>query len=1158
MDKWGLVCLFYSNRNFFRRDIFLQLLTEISYLISLYIKGVRKLKFVHLHVHSSYSLLNSTMNIDDLVKAAAANGHAALALTDENVMYGAIAFYKACRRHHIKPIIGMILLVNSEQAEEASSHPLILLARSNAGYRHLLKLSTLVQTDYKKGIPLSILQVYCEDLIAVSPGLGEINQHLLQRSIAEAGRLYEKFTQLFKRDFYIAIESGGAKQDELLNSLTMQFCQENNIQTVITNPVHYLNKEDAIIHECLQCIKNGTKLIDTELKIERQQNYLKDERTIIKQFGHLPDALANTVKIANQCKVIIPLGEMVLPKYPLGPGISADQYLRSLCLKGLEKRYKSAPPSGALDRLEYELSVIQKMKFSDYFLIVWDFMSFAHKNKILTGPGRGSAAGSLVAYVLGITNIDPLKYNLLFERFLNPERISMPDIDIDFPDHRRDEMIHYVSKKYGKEHVAQIVTFGTLAARASIRDVGRVLGVTATVVDRLAKVIPARPGITLQQALKESAVLQNELNQNSEARKLFTIALKIEGLPRHTSTHAAGVVISDSPLTDSVPLQEGHGGVMLTQYPMEILEEIGLLKMDFLGLRNLTLIENIQQLVSKELGQIINLQDIPMDDGNTFSLLSEGDTTGVFQLESAGMRKVLRRLKPTSLEDIVAVNALYRPGPMENIPTFIERKHGEKRITYPHPDLEEILAPTYGVIVYQEQIMQIASKMAGFTLGEADLLRRAVSKKKREILEKEREHFVNGCLQKGYDEKSAEQVYDLIVRFANYGFNRSHAVAYSVIAYWLAYLKANYPLYFIAALLSSVVGNEDKIAQYIGEAKQKQIKILAPSINKSGFQFIVEEGKLRFSLVPIKNVGMAAIKEILFHREKKGAFTDLFDFCARVSLRIINRRVIESLILSGCFDEFGKDRAVLMESIGAAIDYAELVNEDDSGLFLSDDIVPKPQYVTSAPLTTQEKLQFEKDVLGFYLSNHPIEPFKDLLMRMNAVTVASLQSQVGSTVYIGALIAEQRMIKTKKGDQMAFLTLSDETGDIDAVVFPATFKRYSIMLNKGEILLIEGKVEERDGKLQLIINTAMSIKNLKAHAFEKLYLKVDKDQQKSGKLHQIKNILKQYPGTTEVYIHYAEEQKTVLLPKEWSAKLTEECLKKLKMVLGAKNVVIKK
>lgn len=1121
---------------------------------------MRKLKFVHLHVHSSYSLLNSTLHIEELVKSAAEQGYTHLAITDENVMYGVVAFYKACMRHHIKPIIGMSLLVaaESEKDQQSTSYPLLLLARTNAGYRNLLKLSTLIQTDYKSGVPFSLLTTHAEGLIAISPLMGEINQQLLHLPFSEVERLLEKYLSVFKTNYYIAIEPSVTSHDELLNSLVVQFCQEKKIQSVITNPVHYLKKEDAIIHECLQCIKNGTKLTETDYKMEKHEHYLKDEEIIVRQFAHFPESLLNTVKIANQCEVTIALGEMFLPKYPLSGGISSDQFLKSLCLKGLDKRYKEMPPIGALERLEYELSVIQKMKFSDYFLIVWDFMSYAHRKKILTGPGRGSAAGSLVAYVLGITNIDPLKYNLLFERFLNPERVSMPDIDIDFPDHRRDEMINYVSKKYGKEHVAQIITFGTLAARASIRDVGRVLGVASTEVDSLAKRIPTRPGITLAQVLKESTVLQNELKQNPVARKIITIAMKIEGLPRHTSTHAAGVIISDSNLTDAVPLQEGHGGVFLTQYPMEVLEEIGLLKMDFLGLRNLTLIENIQELICQETGQTINLYEIPMEDENTFSLLGDGDTTGVFQLESLGMRKVLRQLRPTSFEDIVAVNALYRPGPMENIPTFIERKHGEKKILFLHEDLKEILAPTYGVIVYQEQIMQIASKMAGFTLGEADLLRRAVSKKKREILEKERGHFVKGCLKKGYDEGTAGQVYDLIVRFANYGFNRSHAVAYSVIAYWLAYLKVNFPLYFMAALLTSVVGNEDKIAQYIGEAKQKQIKILPPSINKSSFHFTVEERKLRFSLVPIKNVGIQALKEILYNREKKGQFTDLFDFCARISLRIINRRVIESLIFAGSFDEFGKDRAVLLASLDAAIDYAELVNEDDSGFFLSDDIVPKPQYVNIEPFSTETKLQFEKEVLGFYLSNHPIEPYKDLLTRMNVNSITNLKALIGTTVQIGAFITDQREIKTKKGEEMAFLVLSDETGEIDAVVFPIAYKKYFPLLNKGEILYIQGKVEERDQKLQLIVNAATSIKNLKTNAFEKLYLKVDKNQQQSGKLHQIKNILKQFPGTTDVYIHYADEQKTVLLPKEWSAKLSEECLKKLKMVLGAKNVVIKK
>ncbi|WP_017756097.1 DNA polymerase III subunit alpha [Calidifontibacillus oryziterrae] len=1117
------------------------------------------MSFVHLHVHSAYSLLNSSIQIEELIEAAARKGYRALALTDENVMYGAITFYKACQRYNIKPIIGLSLSIKAVVDQtDSNNYPLILLAKSHVGYRHLLKLSTFAQTEYKDGVPFSVVTNFSEGIIAISPSKGELNRYLLKDDLESVKLLIDKYSQLFLGNFYIAIEASAVKHEKKLEKLVMDICKDYQVRPVITNPVHYLEKDDAIIHECLQAIKNGTKLNDERFTInDSNEHYFKDSNEILTQYSYLPEAIANTVKIADECELTISLGDIVLPKYPLPENTSSDHFLKSLCRRGLHKRYHNKPSSVANERLEYELTIIEKMKFSDYFLIVWDFMSYAHKNKIITGPGRGSAAGSLVAYVLGITNVDPLKYNLLFERFLNPERISMPDIDIDFPDNRRDEMIQYVSTKYGKEHVAQIVTFGTLAARASIRDVGRVLGLSITEVDRLAKMIPARIGITLKEAVTESAPLKSELANNHDAKRLYEIALKIEGLPRHTSTHAAGVVISEYPLTDVVPLQEGHGGVLLTQYSMEILEEIGLLKMDFLGLRNLTLLENIQKLINHHTGKTIILNEIPMDDKKTFTLLGDGDTSGVFQLESAGMRKVLARLKPTCFEDIVAVNALYRPGPMENISIFIDRKHGNKTISYPHHDLKEILEPTYGVIVYQEQIMQIASKMAGFTLGEADLLRRAVSKKKRDVLEEEREHFVNGCLNKGYERAVAEQIYDLIVRFADYGFNRSHAVAYSIIAYWLAYLKANFPLYFSCSLLSSVNGNEDKITQYVGEAKQKNIIVLPPSINHSTFYFTVDEDKIRFSLAPIKSIGYTAIKEILLKR-KKGLYTDLFDFCSRVSMKIVNRRVMESLILSGCFDEFGKDRAVLLASLDAAIDYAELVNEGEDGLFLTDDIVPKPQYVVVEPLSTKDKLQFEKEVLGFYLSSHPLEPYKDLLNRMNAQTIGALKGMVGSIVHIGALIVDERLIKTKKGEQMAFLQLSDETGEIDAVVFPNTYKKYVKSIKKGEILFINGKVEERAGQLQLIINQLSSITSLKANAFEKLYLKVDIEQQQVGKLHQVKAILKQYPGTTEVYIHYAHDQKTVRLPKEWSVKLTDECLKKLRIALGAKNVVIQK
>ncbi|WP_102345301.1 DNA polymerase III subunit alpha [Bacillus sp. Marseille-P3661] len=1111
------------------------------------------MKVVHLHVHSAYSLLNSTATIDDLVSAAVKKDFKALALTDENVMYGAVPFYKACKKQNIKPIIGMVLSMQAILSPvNEKNYQLILLAKSNEGYRNLLKLSTLVQTQYQSGVPIHVVQEFTKGTIAITPLTAELTQSMLHQQWDQALQLVNQLVTLFNGDFYVGVPPIHLDEHKMI----VQFCKNNSIPMVVNNPIHYLEKDDALIHQCLQAIKYGKKLSEFTQEVQ-QESFMKEENELVRQFQSNPEALENTVKIANQCNVEIKLGDMILPKFPLPNGVSAVQYLKSLCLKGLEKRYAPSPSKIARERLEYELSIIENMQFSDYFLIVWDFMNYAHKHSIITGPGRGSAAGSLVAYVLGITNVDPLAYNLLFERFLNPERITMPDIDIDFPDIRRDELIQYVSKKYGKNHVAQIVTFGTLAARAAIRDVGRVLGMPLSDIDRWTKYIPSRPGITLNEAVKESIPLRNELQQRKDAQKLFNIARKIEGLPRHTSTHAAGVVISDAPLTDLVPLQEGNNGVLLTQYSMEILEEIGLLKMDFLGLRNLTLIENIQTLIRKEMNMVINLNDIPMNDEKTFELLGAGDTTGVFQLESTGMRKVLNKLLPTQFEDIVAVNALYRPGPMENIPLFIDRKHGKRKISYPHSDLQEILEPTYGVIVYQEQIMKIASKMAGFSLGEADLLRRAVSKKKRDVLEKERKHFVNGCLEKGYDEKVADQIYDLIVRFADYGFNRSHAVAYSIIAYWLAYLKANFPLYFMCALLSSVVGNEDKIAQYIGESRQKSIDILPPSINKSGIFFNVEEGKIRFSLVPIKNVGMTAIKEILYQRRQK-RFTDLFDFCARVSLKIVNRRVIESLILSGCFDEFGRDRAELLASIDAAVSYAELVKEDDGGFFLSDDIVPKPQYLKVEALTTQDKLQFEKEVLGFYLSNHPIEPYKHLLVRMNASTIATLSTKVGSVVQLGALIVNQRTIKTKKGDQMAFLTLSDETGELDAVVFPLVFSKFLSFIKKGEIIFIDGKVEERDGQIQLIVNNLTAITKLKANIFEKLYLRVEETRNDMGKLHQIKAILKKYPGPTEVYIHYADKQKTVRLPQEWSVKISEECLKKLRLVLGMKNVVIKK
>lgn len=1109
--------------------------------------------FVHLHVRSGYSLLNSTAKISDLVKKASELGFRSLALTDENVLYGAVQFYQECKKYGIKPMIGMITHIKLEGEE---TYPLVLLAKNNTGYLHLIKISSAIQTKALDGIPEKWLRHYCDGLIALTPGRnGHIETLIQQQQLTKAIEIIATYKRLFGDDaFYIAIQRHGIEgewQRELV-----RLSEETKTPLVATNDVHYIEKEDAFVHDCLLSIQQGMKLHDEgRIKLPNDEYYLKSTNEMVALFADLPEAIANTEKIATQCHIDIELGNMKLPKYPVPTNESAHDYLRHLCVKGLYERIAS-PSSMYFERLHYELKTIQEMNFSDYFLIVWDFMNFARKQGIVTGPGRGSAAGSLVAYVLYITNVDPIKYGLLFERFLNPERISMPDIDIDFPDERRDEVIQYVVHKYGLQHVAQIITFGTFGARAALRDVGRVMGLAAGEIEQITKHIPNKLGITLQEAYEQSSSFKEAVHASERSRKIFDTALRLEGLPRHTSTHAAGVVISEQPLSDIVPLQQGHGTIYLTQYSMDVLEQLGLLKMDFLGLRTLTFIGNICKLIQQKTGKMLDLQNIPLDDEQTYALLSRGDTSGIFQLESEGMKNVLKQLQPSQFEDIVAVNALYRPGPMDFISMYIKRKHGEEAVTYLHRDLEPILQSTYGVLIYQEQIMQIAAKMANFSLGQADLLRRAVGKKKKDILDQERVHFVKGCIEKGYDETLAHELYDLIVRFANYGFNRSHAVAYSMIAYQLAYLKAHYPFYFYAALLTSVIGDEEKLSDYIQEMRQKHIPLLPPSINQSYYSFSIENGHIRYSLAAIKHVGAAAVKAIIQERKKR-PFSDLFDFCTRLSKRAVNRKTIESLILAGCFDEFGIERATLFASVDVALEHAELMGPyigEDGDLFASE-LSFKPKYAEASPFSLEEKLAYEKELLGIYLSPHPVSSDAERFRAAGAIDIARVTKEKGGqNIRIGAYIFRERKTRTKKGEEMAFFTVSDESGEIEAVAFPAVYRRYQSFLKKGEVVLLEGKIEVRNKNVQFTIKKVLASDELHEQV---LYVKVVSDHMRTGKLAALKQTLQNYHGHIPVVLYYEQERKTVKLSEEYHVNASNECLSELKKLLGDSYVVLK-
>lgn len=1116
--------------------------------------------FVHLQVKSAYSLLSSAAKLDKLVMKAKSLKYKALALTDDQVLYGTVAFYKLCKQHGIKPIIGMTINVVDEQFEGKAT-PLLLLAENNNGYQNLLKISSAVQTKSSEGLPERWLRSYSQGLIAITPGSdGIIEKHVLEEKLDKARELTRKYQSIFGVDsFFLGIQNHLTTEDNSLLNHFITLSEEMDIPVVATNNVVYIEKNDFFAQKCLVAIKNGEKFSDDNMDLHTPNEYfLKSPQEMVSLFELYPDALENTLRIADRCNVDLALGVTHLPKFPTPNQESASDYLEQLCLNGLQERFAN-PGNIYKNRLSYELSVIKRMNFSDYFLIVWDFMRYAHIQGILTGPGRGSAAGSLVSYVLNITNVDPIEHRLLFERFLNPERISMPDIDIDLPDVKREAVIDYVAKKYGKLHVAQIITFGTLAAKAAIRDVGRVMGATPKETDILSKQISSRPGTTLTQAIKESKVLQKSIEENELYKKIIDTALKIEGLPRHVSTHAAGVVLSNQPLTNIIPIQQGQQDVYLTQFSMDFLEDLGLLKMDFLGLRNLSLLENIIKLIEHGEGYSVDLARIPLDNAKTFDLLAKGDTTGVFQLESEGMRSVLKRLKPTSLEDIVAVNALYRPGPMENIPLYIDRKHKRSSIDYIHQDLEPILHSTYGVIVYQEQIMEIASTIAGFTLGEADLLRRAVSKKKKEILDEEREHFVSGCKEKGYNDLIANNIYDLIVKFSNYGFNRSHAVAYSMIAYQLAYLKANYPLYFMTALLTSVSGNDEKISQYLRETKQKGIKVLPPSVNNSAYPFLVEDNSIRFSLASIKNVGVNAVKEI-FHARKKKRYTDLFDFCIRVSMKVINRRVMEQLIFSGAMDEFGVDRATLLASLDVAIEHADLISPTDDNqydLFIDEEFTLMPKYIEIEPFKVKEKLRFEKEALGFYLSSHPVELYREQMKLPSASPISELGNNIDKKATIGAMILKSRTIRTKKGEVMAFIEVGDETGEVDIVMFPQTYAKFTETMMSGNIFLFEGKVEMRQDKIQFIVQKVVKPGELPDN-HTKLFIKIGKQLMDPQRLLEVKAYLSDFPGETPVFLYYEIDKKTVKLQRENFISPTDECIGKLEKLLGKENVVLRR
>ncbi|WP_053070509.1 DNA polymerase III subunit alpha [Alkalihalobacillus pseudalcaliphilus] len=1038
------------------------------------------MQLLHTNVYSEYSLMQSTNRMNELVKRAKQLGYEAIALTDHHHMYGVIPFYQACLKQNIQPIIGLEITVKSN--DQAIPFLLRLLAKSFKGYQSLVKLATILGLKDKKDsyIMMPDLYRYVEECFVIIPyydgPLGSLHENE-DRHVAVQW-LKTNLPSSFIQEENILLEiSGQTEQDRLLHERIISLEQLGKWRAIVGWPVRFLHQDDVSGAIVLKGIDAGTPFQRIETPRYFKHAYLPELDQFHQQVPYLA-AYEVMAEVISQCQIHLPLEETKMPKYPLKEDEAPHTFLTQLCEEGLKKRYIN-PSVEANERLAYELSVIHKMGFTDYFLVVWDFIRYAKEQGIMVGPGRGSAASSIVAYTLSITEIDPLKYELLFERFLNPQRQSFPDIDVDFPDHRRDEVIEYVQKKYGKNHVAQILTFGTFAARAALRDVGKVLGIHAFEIDRAAKMVPSRPGITITKALEQSTDLHDLFQQSDKHKQWLYLVEKIEGLPRHTSTHAAGVIISQQRLTELIPLQAGQQDIYLAQATMNVLEESGFVKFDFLGLRNLTMLERIVKAIKVFEGKNIDLLQLPLDDTDVFKGLAAGKTTGVFQLESDGMRQVLTQLQPNRFEDIVAVNALYRPGPMDFIPTYIKGKHHpNEKIDYLHPDLEPILAPTYGVIVYQEQIIQIAVQLAGYSYAEADILRRAISKKKKETMLAEKQHFIEGALESGYEVQVAKAIFDLIERFANYGFPKSHAVAYSMISYQLSYLKVHYRSAFYAALFSGSTHHKEKLAEYIQEAKREGVEIYPPSLKKGSVLFSLEKAGIRIGLLSIEHVGYQAAK-YLVELDDKSNIRDLFDLVVKVDHKIINKKVVEGLIKTGALDEFQKDRAILLANVDHAFDYGSKVQDFEAemeGLFTLS--LEKPDYFMQEPLTPIEKLEYEQEALGFYLSGHPVLQYEEHFHHYRRLTIEEMKKASNSVCRLAVLIMSVKQIKTKKGEPMAFVEVSDESNQISAVVFPSIWKQHYELIQPGNLIFVEGKRDQSRQNEQFIMNKVMMLESL--------------------------------------------------------------------------------
>ena len=1152
------------------------------------------MSFVHLHVHTEYSLLDGACRIGSMMDRVKEIGQDAIAITDHGVMYGCIDFYKAAKAAGVKPIIGCEVYVAPRTMADRvhgidnEAYHLVLLCENMTGYQNLCKLVSEAFTHGFYGKPrvdLALLQQYHEGLIALSACLaGAIPQYLMGNDYDAAKQYALKLATIFGPDnFYLELQDHGIEEQTAVNQGVQRLARETGLPLVVTNDAHYLRKEDAAMQDVLLCVQTG-KTVDDEnrMRFETEEFYLKSEEEMRLLFPNCDDAFENTGRIAQRCNVEFVFNEYHLPSFPVPEGYTNEKYFRKLCYEGFQERYEN-PPETYLERLEYEIGVISRMGYVNYYLIVWDFIRYAKEQGIPVGPGRGSGAASIVAYCLHITEVDPMKYALIFERFLNPERVSMPDFDTDFCQERRGEVIDYVMRKYGKDHVAQIATFGTMAARGAIRDVGRALNFTYAETDVVAKMVPNAPHITLKEALEISAEMKERYDNDDRVKKLIDTAMSLEGMPRNTSTHAAGVVITADPVDSYVPLSR-NDDTIVTQYTMTTIEELGLLKMDFLGLRNLTVIRDAEMQIRK-IDPAFDMNKIPDDDPETFQMLTEGKTQGVFQLESAGMTGVCVNMKAGSIEDITAIVALYRPGPMDSIPTFIANKLDSRKITYKTPKLEPILKVTYGCIVYQEQVIEIFRSLGGYTMGQADNIRRAISKKKMKIIEQERKTFVygdpsrniDGCINRGVAEAAAQSIYDEIVDFANYAFNKAHAVCYAVVSYQTAYLKCHYPRQYMAALMTSVLDSAGKVSGYIAECKELGIPTLPPDINSSDDHFVVEGKAIRFGMGAVKNVGHGLIRSIVAKRTEGGPFKSLEDFLQRMEEGELNKRAVENLIKCGAMDCFGNHRSELLAVYDSRMDSVSASRkknlEGQMGLFgmLDEDDASAKISIPKLPeLSRADRMNMEKETTGIYLSGHPMDDYRPYLRNTHVVTIATLMDEEcpyadDQIVSVAGIVQSVKMKTTRSNSMMAYVTVEDDTASIEMLAFSNVLSQYGGYLKENQPVVVTGRLSIRDEKEpQIVVNRARPISDYADGSAEPerevpkptrmagtLYLRLPSQ---DGKLFpKIKAILNMFPGENQAVLYFADTK----LRLGTRCQLAQSMLDELKNVLGEGNVVLK-